>query len=100
MANYPLITGRTVQALAPMTRRITDVRQGRVEAPKAIGCSFQLTVEEARAAPNVVAGMYPFILCQIIFMYAYIYVYASYLLSKKNSCFSKCVSVLCIFIHP
>ncbi|XP_023741059.1 uncharacterized protein LOC111889150 [Lactuca sativa] len=38
------------------TLRIIDGRQGRAEAPTAWSTAFQLTVEEARAAPNVVMG--------------------------------------------
>ena len=38
--------------------RITDGRPVRAEPPKAQGRAFQLTSEEARAAPDVVAGMF------------------------------------------
>ena len=45
-------------ALTPTTLRITDSRQGRAEAPVAKSRAFQLTAEEARAAPGVVMRIY------------------------------------------
>lgn len=45
-------------APAPAMLRITDGRYGMVEAPVVRSRTFQLTVEEARATPYVVTGMY------------------------------------------
>ena len=45
---------------APVVVRATEVRPVKAEAPKARGRAFQLTAEEVRAAPDVVAGMYSF----------------------------------------
>ena len=45
-------------APAPTTLRIRDGRHGRAEAPVAKNRAFQFTAEEARAAPDVVMGMY------------------------------------------
>lgn len=71
-----------MQAPAPTNHRITDDHQGRVEAPKAREQAFQLTIEEARAVPNVVTGLYSFIILSSYFLYAYIYVFVRYLLSE------------------
>ncbi|CAH1445284.1 unnamed protein product [Lactuca virosa] len=57
-ANCPLLAAKPAQAPAPTTLRITDGRPVRAEPPKAQGRAFQLTAEEARAAPDVVAGMF------------------------------------------
>ena len=58
-ANCPQLTAASVpvKALAPATLRITDGRQGKAEAPVVRSRAFQLTTEEARAAPDVVTGM-------------------------------------------
>ena len=45
-------------APSPTTLRITDGRQGWAESPTVRCRAFQLTVKEARAAPNVVKAMY------------------------------------------
>ena len=51
-ANYPLLNPtRAIQAQAPATLRITDRRQGGVEAPRADEWAFQLMAEEAREEP-------------------------------------------------
>ncbi|XP_052622888.1 uncharacterized protein LOC111885268 [Lactuca sativa] len=47
-----------VMAPAPATLRITDGRQGRAETLVAKSRTFQLTTEEARAAPDVVTGSF------------------------------------------
>lgn len=47
-ANYLLLTTRLVQAPTLTTLQITDGRQGRVEALKGRGRSYQLTTKEAR----------------------------------------------------
>ena len=57
-ANCPMLTASApVKAPAPATLRITDGRQGKAEAPVVRSRAFQLTAEEARAAPDVVTGM-------------------------------------------
>ena len=57
-ANCPQLTvSAPVKAPAPATLRITDGRQGKAEAPVVRSRAFQLTTEEARAAPDVVTGM-------------------------------------------
>lgn len=48
------------QGSAPTAVRATDSRPVKAEAPKARGRAFQLTAEEVRPAPVVVAGMYSF----------------------------------------
>ena len=45
-----------LQGSAP-TARATETRPVKAEAPRARGRAFQLTAEEVRAAPDVVAGM-------------------------------------------
>ncbi|KAL7598174.1 hypothetical protein Lser_V15G23644 [Lactuca serriola] len=57
-AKCPLFASNQVQSLAPGILHIIDGRQGQVEAAKARGRVFQLTVEEARIAPNVVVGTF------------------------------------------
>ena len=47
------------QGSAPVART-TETRPVKVEAPRARGRAFQLTTEEVRAAPDVVAGMFSF----------------------------------------
>ena len=71
-ANYPLLAAQPVQAAAPATLRITDGRPVRTEPPKAQGRAFQLTAEEARAAPNVVAGTFLSSSRFIYLLYAYL----------------------------
>ena len=65
MAQCPLFVSRLVQALATSILRTTDRRHGRVEPPRARVRAFQLTTEEARAAPDVVTGMFLFIIMSI-----------------------------------
>ncbi|XP_052621371.1 uncharacterized protein LOC122195016 [Lactuca sativa] len=48
------------QGSAPAAIRATESRPVKAEAPRARGRAFQLTAEEVRAAPDVVAGMYSF----------------------------------------
>ena len=43
-------------APAPATLRITDGRSVKADAPTMKSRAFQLTIEEAQAAPEVVAG--------------------------------------------
>ena len=49
--------GGVVAAPTPATMRITDGHPTKVDAPTVQSRAFQLTTEEARAAPDVVAGM-------------------------------------------
>ncbi|XP_023755950.2 uncharacterized protein LOC111904405 [Lactuca sativa] len=57
-SQYPsLATAGKVVAPSPTTLRITDGRQGWAESPTVRCRAFQLTVKEARAAPNVVKAM-------------------------------------------
>ncbi|XP_023763558.1 uncharacterized protein LOC111912039 [Lactuca sativa] len=55
-ANGPLLAAKPAQVPAPATLRITDGRPVKAEPPKAQGCAFQLTTEEAKAAPDVGAS--------------------------------------------
>ena len=52
------VSSREVTAHAPATLRITDDHQGRGEAPVVKSRAFQMTVEEARATPDVVRGSF------------------------------------------
>lgn len=57
-ANCPQLTvSAPVKPPAPATLRLTDSRQGKAEATLVRSRAFQLTTEEARAAPDVVMGM-------------------------------------------
>lgn len=71
-AHCPLLTAKTIQALATTTPRITDWRQGRTEPPKARGRAFQFTVEKARAASDILASMFPIIILSVILWHAYV----------------------------
>ena len=51
---------RAPQGSAPAAIRATESRPMKTEAPRARGRAFQLTAEEVRAAPDVVAGTFPF----------------------------------------
>ena len=66
--NCPLLIARPAQAPAPTTLRIRDGSQGRAERSKAWGRAFQLTAEEARTSPDVVAGMFLSLILLIIFV--------------------------------
>lgn len=46
-----------IQAPTLAIMRITDGHQGRAEAPRAKRRAFQLTAEEAKHAPDIVASM-------------------------------------------
>ena len=56
--NCPQVVARPVQAPAPATLRITVGGQGRDEPSRTKERAFQLTAEEAKTAPDVVAGMF------------------------------------------
>ena len=49
--------GGAVEAPVPATMRITDGRPVKAETPAVKIRAFQLTMEEARAAPDVVTSM-------------------------------------------
>ena len=55
-ADCPSLGRGAVRAPAPATLQITDGRRGQV--PVARGKAYQLTADEAIAAPDVVAGMF------------------------------------------
>lgn len=56
-ADYPRLSGEAKRAPNLATLRITDGQEGKVEVHVVKGITFQLTVEEARAALDVVTGM-------------------------------------------
>ena len=51
--------GGNMRAPAPSTLRITDGRSGTADTQSARGRAFQMTAEEAHAAPKAVTGTYP-----------------------------------------
>ena len=57
-AQCPLLAAKLAQAATPSTLRSADGKPVRAEPPKALGCAFQLTAEEARAALEVVVVMF------------------------------------------
>ena len=59
-------------APAPATLRITDGRQGQADASVAKSRAFQLTAEEARAAPDVATSMYLLLISLLILIIAYV----------------------------
>ena len=87
-AECPQLRGAS-QGSAPAAVRASDSRPVKTETLKARGRAFQLTAEEVRAAPDVVAGMYSFmyfffdveILCLC-------YVMRRYLSCELCTCFS------------
>lgn len=60
-ANCLFLAARLVQAPTHTNLHIRDGRQGKAKSPKASGRAFQLTIEEAKATPDVVTGMCLFI---------------------------------------
>lgn len=52
---------RAVRAPTPATLRITDGRHGKKNALVVNNRAFLLTIEEARATPDVVTGMYSYL---------------------------------------
>lgn len=71
-----LLAWRLVHTPAPTTLHITDGLQGKVNASKAQGRAFQLTVEEARLAPNVIVGMCLFyIFVELFFVYVEVVIF-------------------------
>ena len=74
-----------VLAPAPATLRITDGHQGRVETSVAKSRASQLTVEEARATPNVVTDMhFSLISAFIIECFLWLYVLYRVVLSERH----------------
>ena len=71
-ANCPLLAAKPMQAASPATLRNTDGIPVRAEPPKAQGRAFQLTAEEARAVPDVVAGMFLSSSRFLYLLYAYL----------------------------
>ena len=65
--NCPSLAASPVQAPAPATLNIKDGSQGRAEPPSARGRAFQLIAEEAKATPDVVTGIFPFLILLIMF---------------------------------
>ncbi|CAH1433857.1 unnamed protein product [Lactuca virosa] len=57
-AKCPQLTQGSSQASAPAALRVTDGRPGKAEAPKTRRRAFQLTMEEFRTTPDVVAGTF------------------------------------------
>ena len=55
------------RCLRPATMRINDDCPFKVEAPTVKSRAFQLTVEEARATPDVVTGMWSIYVLFILF---------------------------------
>ena len=74
-AECPYLTHGSTQASAPATLHVTDSRSGKAEPPRARGRAVQLTAEEVRAAPDVIAGTYLHIYVILRFVYAYIVLY-------------------------
>ena len=84
-AQCPLLAARLTPAPVSSTMRIADGHQARAEPPRARGRAFQLTIEEARAVPDVVIGMFPFSIMLVILCYDYVYDSSRYLLSELLS---------------
>ena len=59
-AECPQLRGAS-QGSAPAAIRATESRPVKADASRARGRAFQLTIEEVRAAPDVVAGMFYFV---------------------------------------
>ncbi|XP_023761115.1 uncharacterized protein LOC111909549 [Lactuca sativa] len=57
-ANCPQLASRAVQVPPSAVFHITNGWQGKAEASRARGRAFQLIVEEAHAAPDLVAGKF------------------------------------------
>ena len=71
-----LAFGEPVKEPAPVTLHITDGRQGKADAPMVRSRAFQLSVEEARATPDVVTGLFLclnsyFMLISILIFYVF-----------------------------
>lgn len=56
-----------------MTLSYTDGHRGRAEAPMTKGTAYQLIVEEVRAKPDMVTGMYSFYDYVILSLCSYCY---------------------------
>ena len=86
--NCPQLAAKSAQSSAPAIVRIGDGRPVKVEPPKAQGCAFQFTAEEAKAAPNVVAGTFLFPVSVIVFVFClWIVPVIRYVSSKFFACF-------------
>lgn len=62
-----------MSAPAPSMMRITDGREGIMEAPVGRSREFQLKAEETRVPPYVVVGMYHIRFLHVVIIYAYAY---------------------------
>ena len=64
---------KPIAAPATATLRISDGRQGKVEALVVRSRAFQVIAEEARAAPDVVTSMYLFLIPLFMFPSMYLF---------------------------
>ena len=86
--NCPQLAAKPAQGSAPATVRIGDGRPVKMEPPKAQGRAFQLTAEEAKEAPDVVAGMILFSILVNVFVLCLLVVpMIRYVFSKFLACF-------------
>lgn len=81
----PLLIARLVHTPTPATLHIIDSHQGKVKAPMAMVCSYQLTIEEGREVPGIVTTMYLFI---FLSKFIYCMLMVRYVSNKLVSCFS------------
>ena len=86
-AECPQLRGAS-QGSAPAAARVTESRPVKAETPRARGRAFQLTAEEVRAAPDVVAGMFLSCIYFDIEMLCLYYVMRRYLSCEFRTCFS------------
>ena len=86
--NCPQLAAKPAQGSAPATVRIGDGRPVKMEPPKAQGRAFQLTAEEAKAAPDVVASMFLFSISVIVVVLCLLVVpMIRYVFSEFFACF-------------
>lgn len=100
-ANNPRLAGGTVAAPTPATLKITDSRQGKAEVPVGKSSAFQRTFEEARVAPDVITGMFSYLIPYyfLFLLMFYLIMYREFLSQWYNySCPVRfgCYPVLCI----
>lgn len=88
-ANSPLLFAKLGHSPAPTTLWIMDGQQRRVKAPKAKDHVYHLTIDEARAAHDIITSMYVSIFLLSHFsMLLYVYILLRYISSEFISCFS------------
>ena len=86
--NCPQLAAKPAQGPVPATMRIRDGRPVKVEPPRAQGRAFQLTAEEAKATPDVVAGTFLFSVSVIVFVICLLVVpVIRYVFSEFFACF-------------